>query len=281
MNNLKKELDFYLYVTPDFFDRKTNLVHIECLRAYAHIFDQAVFYLSLDDINNLELIKKVEQELLSLPFNGNVSFVIHKNDDLRESGVFANELVQKMKTEDKLIFFAHGKGYTNLDMYEERSMLEWLVGCYYLSLNFMEEVNFCINSNNRTFTAYGSFPLIDKKEYTPSVLAEPDANYYLGRIKYHWCYSGTFFWVNTVRLREYMRMFDVGYPEIFDRYYSEKFLGNILPQNCNITGHNNFLLYAGNNMYNNGVAEMCLWTILKEGDEFEKYSKFYDKVTNV
>ena len=99
MNNLKKELDFYLYVTPDFFDRKTNLVHIECLRAYAHIFDQAVFYLSLDDINNLDLIKKVEQELLSLPFNGNISFVIHKNDDLRESGVFANELVQKMKTE--------------------------------------------------------------------------------------------------------------------------------------------------------------------------------------
>ena len=68
---------------------------------------------------------------------------------------------------------------------------------------------------------------------------------------------------------------------MFDRYYSEKFLGNILPQNCNATGHNNFLLYAGNNMYNDGVAEMCIWTILKTEEAFEKYNEFYNMVTNV
>ena len=281
MDGLKKELVFYFYITPDFFERKTNLVHLKCLEKYANIFDSAVFYLSLDDISDIELIKKVEQTLLSLPFNGNISFVIHQNDDLRESGVFVKEVLDKIKNENSLLFFAHGKGFTNLDVYEERSMLEWLVGCYYLSLNFMDDVEYCINTNYRTWLTYGSFPLIDQKKYTPEILAEPGANYYLGRIKYHWCYSGTFFWINTIRLREYVKMFDIEYPEIIDRYYSEKFLGNVFPQNCNATGYNNFLLYAGNNMYNDGVAESCLWAILKDEDKINQYNEFYNEVTNV
>lgn len=281
MKNIKKELLFYFYITPDFFERKTNLVHLECLKRYAYIFDSAVFYLSLDDISNVNLIKRVEQAILELPFNGNISFVLHENDDLRESGVFVNEILEKIKKENKLLFFAHGKGFTNLDTYEERSMLEWLVGCYYLSLNFMDDVLYNIDGNARTWITYGSFPLIDEKEYSPEVLAEPGANYYLGRIKYHWCYSGTFFWVNAIRLREYIRMFNLSYPEIFDRYYSEKFLGNIFPLECNATGYNNFLLFAGNNMYNDGVAESCIWSILNSEEAINNYNKFYNEVTNV
>ena len=76
-------------------------------------------------------------------------------------------------------------------------------------------------------------------------------------------------------------MFDIEYPEAFDRYYSEKFLGNILPQNCNAVGYNNFLLYAGNNMYNDGVAEKCMWSILKDEEKINAYNEFYNEVTNV
>lgn len=281
MDNLKKELVFYFYVTPDFFERKTNLVHLKCLEKYAHIFDVTSFYLSLDDTNNIELIKKVEQALLALPFNGNVSFVIHQNDSLRESAVFGKEILAKIKTEDRLLFFAHGKGFTNLDDYDERSMLQWLVGCYYLSLNFMDETEYTINGNDRTWLTYGAFPLIDRKVYTPEVLAMPGANFYLGRIKYHWCYSGTFFWINTLRLRDYMRMFDIDYPEVLDRYYSEKFLGNIFPLTCNATGHNNNLLFAGNNMYNDGTAENCVKFVLENEESINAYYEFYNEVTNV
>ena len=281
MNNLKKELVFYLYITEDFFERKTNLVHLQCLKYYAPIFDKATFYISTDDTSNVGLIKSVEERILSLPFNGNISFVVHENDDLRESSIFCKEVLEKIKNEDCLLFFAHGKGFTNLDTYEERSMLEWLVGCYYLSLNDIDDVELMINSNERTFSAYGSFPLVDKREYTPEVLSQPGSNYYLGRIKYHWCYSGTFFWVNTVKIRQYMRMFNIDYPEIFDRYYSEKFLGNIFPQNGNATGYSNFLLFAGNNMYNDGIAESCIHAILNDEEKINEYNDFYNKVTNV
>lgn len=277
--DLKKELVFYFYVTEDFFERKTNLVHLECLKEYAHIFDCATFYISVDDTENIEIIKKVEQRILSLPFNGNITFVVHKNDELRESGVFANEVLNKIKNEDSLLFFGHGKGFTNLDMYEERSMLEWLVGCYYLSFCFLDEMNYFINSNERTWFMYGSFPLVDFNKYTPEILSSPKANLYLGRIKYHWCYSGTFFWINTIRMREYIKMFDLEYPEIYDRYYSEKFLGNMFPLTNNACGHNNYLLYAGNNMYNDGVAEGCIQSILKTDKEINKYNEFYEKVT--
>ena len=281
MDSLKKELVFYFYVTDDFFERKTNLVHLECLKRYAHVFDNSTFYISVDDVNNTELIRRVEQKLLSLPFNGNISFVVHKNDDLRESAVFSKELIDKIKNDDCLLFFGHGKGFTNLDVYEERSMLQWLVGCYYLSLNVMDNVERAINSNERTWITYGSFPLFDQRKYTPEFLAEPGANLYLGRIKYHWCYSGTFFWINTPRLRGFIKMFDIEYPDLYDRYYSEKFLGNMIPQTSNATGHNNFLLYAGNNMYNDGVAEECIKAILKDENSIKEYYDFYNEVTNV
>lgn len=276
---MKKHLIFYLYVTDDFFERKTNLVTIECLRRYSYIFDCADFYLSLDDTNNYELIQRIEALIIELGFKREISFHIHQNDSFRESKVFKEELVDKLKEmDDEIVFFAHGKGFTNLEQYEENSMIHWLLGCYYLSLEFVEEAEALITGMN-TFSAYGSFPLVlEKRQLGGDLLAKEEL--YLGRIKYMWCYSGTFFWINPPKIVDHMAIFGQEIPKIFDRYYSEKFLGNVMSYPSNATGHHLRYLYSGNNMYNDGVAESCIQFILGEPEEIADYYKFREEILN-
>ena len=273
---MKKRLIFYLYITDDFFERKTNLVNIECLRRYSYIFDIADFYLSVDDVNNYELINKIENIIINLGFKKDVSFHIHQNDSYRESAIVKSEIADKLETLEDVVFFGHGKGFTNLEQYDEDSMIHWLLGCYYLSLEFYEEAIAMITGMN-TFSTFGSFPLVLEKRTHPDsdILAMDEL--YLGRIKYGWCFSGTFFWLNPPKIYDHMHIFGEKVPKIFDRYYSEKFLGNIMSYNANATGHKLRYLYSGNNMYNDGVAESCIQFILSEG-EIPAYYKFRDEI---
>lgn len=270
---MKKKLIFYFYITPDFFERKTNLVNVECLRYYSQIFDDIVIYLSLNDTADYELIRRIEEIFIKFPHKGNISFKIHKNDDFRESIVLKEAIADRLQEEDSLIFFAHGKGFTNLEQYDEESMLHWLIGCYYLSLNFLDEVEYSIDGNDRIWSCYGAFPLVQKDK----IGIEDDywEHRYLGSIKYQWCYSGTFFWINPKRLWMAVRNYDIEMPKLFDRYYSEKFLGNLVPFNNYGTGHNNFHLYGNNNMYNKGVALECIKAIIPTEKEQEEYMNFY------
>lgn len=270
---------FYLYITDDFFERKTNLCHLECLRHYIHIFDAVDFYLSIDDVNNYELINKIEKTILDFNFGKDICFYIHHNDDYRESVIVKEQIADKLKTMDnEIVFFAHGKGYTNLEMYEETSMLHWLIGCYYLSLEFMDEVSELLDGGN-TFISYGSFPLVlDKKSLPDDYLLTNEL--YLGRIKYGWCYSGTFFWLYPDKLVSHMEIFRQEFPKLFDRYYSEKFLGNVMSYKSNATGHALKYLFPNNNMYNNGVAEDCIRFLLGDDESISKYYDFFNKIIN-
>lgn len=275
---MNKKLLYYLYVTPDFFERITNLVNVECLREYAHIFDEAVIYLSLDDVNDIETIKKVEHLFLDLGFNGNITFKIHQNDSYRESAIVKSEIADKLYETEGLIFFGHGKGFTNLDRgYDKISMLHWIVGNYYLSLEFAQEGVDLITGMN-TFCTYGSFPLVLHREqpYANDLLGKSEL--YLGRIKYNWCFSGTFFWLNPGKLYDHLAIFHQEIPRIFDRYYSEKFLGNVMSYECNATGHNLIYLWPNNNMYDDGVAEDCIRFILHDEESMRKYYDFFNNI---
>ena len=278
-NRSRKILIYYLYITDDFFSRITNLANIECLRRYSWIFDEARIYLSIDDVNNFELINKIEHLFIDMGFNGNVSFVIHKNDEYRESRIVKEQIADNLKQYgEDLIFFAHGKGFSNLDTgYDKESMLHWVVGCYYMSLEFANEGIGLITGMN-TFSTYGSFPLVmKKKKKMPGDYLTKDEQY-LGRIKYHWCFSGTFFWLNPAKLYDHLAIFRQETPLIFDRYYSEKYLGNVMSYESNATGHNLIYLWGTNNMYNDGVAESCIRFILREDEAIEKYYEFYRSI---
>ena len=275
----RKILVYYIYITDDFFERITNLANIECLKRYSHIFDEARIFLSIDDVENLELIAKIEHLFVDMWFNGNIKFTVHKNDEYRESRIVKEEIADSLKSYgEDLVFFAHGKGFSNLDTgYDKESMLHWIIGCYYLSLGFNEEATNLITGMN-TFSAYGSFPLImnGEKKMHGDYLAKDEL--YLGRIKYHWCYSGTFFWLNPAKLYDHMNIFGVETPLIFDRYYSEKYLGNVMSYESNACGHNLIYLWHNNNMYNDGVAESCVRFILRDEDAINRYYEFYNSI---
>ena len=278
---MRKILLYYLYITDDFFERLANLVNIECLRKYSHIFDEARIFLSIDDKNNYGLINKVEHLFIDLGFRGNVKFIIHQNDDFRESRIVKSEIADKLRDYgEDLIFFAHGKGYSNLDTgYDKTSMMHWIIGCYYLSLEFAKEGTDLITGMN-TFSTFGSFPLVmrGEKEMPGDYLTKDEQ--YLGRIKYHWCFSGTFFWLNPAKLYDHLAIFGQETPLIFDRYYSEKYLGNVMSYECNATGHNLMYLWGNNNMYNDGVAESCVRFLLHTDEAFDRYMAFYNEILN-
>ena len=204
-----------------------------------------------------------------------MSFVIHQNDEWRESAVLKEYLVDRLNSINDMIFFAHGKGFTNLEQYEEDSMIHWLLGCYYLSLEFMDEVDSILEGTS-TFSTYGSFPLVMNKKDTNDDYLDPN-DIYLGRIKYGWCYSGTFFWINPSRLTDHLAVFKQETPRIHDRYYSEKFLGNVMSYPSNATGHHYRYLFSSNNMYNDGVAESCIKFILDES-EYAEYYRFREEI---
>ena len=114
--------------------------------------------------------------------------------------------------DNELIFFAHNKGVSNVGTYDERQIYAWVCGMYYYSLNFKEEVDYKLVG--RKFFSFGSF--LTKND-------EPEKCN-----KYGWYYIGTFFWINCVKLRNYMSIHGINLPEMADRYYDEEFLGNII-----------------------------------------------------
>ena len=271
-----KKLIYYFYLTPDFKANVANRINFECLRRYAHVFDCADIYLSLNDTSNTDLIQEAEHMFVSMPFNGNISFKVVENTKYCESKIIKEEILDKVGTLDCLVFFAHAKGYKSVfdNRNDSENVKKWIVGCYFLSLEYISEMErFIGDCTEYSFSAYGSFPVF----YPDGKIKESELNewdkIFPGNIKYNWYYSGTFFWLNTVKFYNYMHVFSPELPKLDNRYFGERMLGNIFPIDRNGFGHNERSLYPCN-FYNKGVVDSSLDFIL-EGEEHDRFNEFY------
>ena len=274
---MTKRLIYYFYLTKNFKENRANRINLECLRRYANIFDRSDVYLSLDDTSDMDLIHEAEAEFLSMPFNGNISFTVIKNGRFCESDVIKHEIVDKLDTLDSLVFFAHAKGYTNINVYKDTNLdgiQKWIVGCYFLSLSYMDEVEKYIDGEN-SISVYGSFPVCAQKKITEDDLSE-FTNIFPGYIRNNWYYSGSFFWINTSKLYNFIHVFSPEMPKMVDRYYGERFLGNLFKFERNGQSHNNRYMFPCN-FYNPGIVDNALDFIL-EGDEHEQFNEFYNEI---
>lgn len=275
---MKKKLIYYFYLTDDFKENRANKINFRCLKRYANIFDEADIYISIDDDKNFALIKEAEKVFLGLPFNGNISFRVRINDsNYCEAEVIKSELLDKIDTLDCLVFFGHAKGYSNFKTYPENmeDIQKWIIGNYYLSLEHMDEVVESISENSYYSTSvFGSFPIVSNEKIKESDFSDWN-KIFPGRIKYNWFYSGCFFWVNTMRLYNYINIFSPSMPKMCDRYFGERLLGNIFPYTRNATAHRNMYLYPCN-FYNRGVISRSLGFIL--GEELEDFNKLYNEI---
>lgn len=276
---LCKKLIYYFYLTKNFEKNRANRINFKCLSRYAGVFDEAEIYLSLDDTDDYDLIRSAEKVFISMPFRGNISFKVVKNTVYCESAIFKKEVVDKVDILDCLLFFAHAKGYTNLDTYPDRveDLQKWIIGCYYLSLENVKEIENSIGpSSTCSEFVYGSFPIVAGKKIQQSEFKDFN-KIFPGEIKYNWFYSGCFFWINTEKLCNFINVFSPAIPKMANRYFGERFFGNTFQYERNATGFGSMYLYPCN-FYNLGVVSDSLKFIL--GDKINEFNNVYDEIVN-
>ena len=264
---MKKTLLYYFYIDKN--DYYYTDIHLSCLRYYSDIFDEVKICLSIDDINDFSTIKNYQEKFLCI-FNKtkkDITFIIQENTFyLGESLFFYNELVKKLN-EYELVFYCHGKRDGTLkliiDSKEELFKLTslWIVGCYYLSLNFMEEVKNTIEQDSKSDVFYGSYLMnINNLGFEETVFSDN--------------YCGTFFWINCKKLYSTIKTYNLEIPEVASRYYSEQFPSYILKSGK--TSHDSIILDSIN-IYNE--VERC--TKESCGNEYNDFLEFYNRIINI
>jgi hypothetical protein len=63
---MKKKLVFYFYITRENVNSEVYRVHYACLEKYIGIFDEVLFVISVDDVNDFELINSFEHRLTDI-----------------------------------------------------------------------------------------------------------------------------------------------------------------------------------------------------------------------
>lgn len=219
-----KKLVFNFFIAKNWRENSVYNVHFKCLEYYKDCFDEAYFALSLEDPQDLDSLVEVRQKLINIFSNlKRIEFETVENTPYCECPVFKKEVVDRLG-QDGLVFFGHLKGVMNIDIHTEEWTHGWIYSLYYLSLNeeykkpgFIERM---LIKEIQVYS-YGSFLTeFEAEEKTWS--------------KYSWYYMGTFFWINSKRIKEYIVNNNVQLPQIADLYYAENFLGNLYPifSNC-------------------------------------------------
>lgn len=205
--DVKKRLIFHFYAGKDYRTNRAVLIHLECLKHYHKVFDEALFCVAVDDVNDSELITSVETDICKCGFK-DLHFKVVQNDIYREARTFYDEIIAKIDVLDGMTFFGHTKGYTNykdLPYFATSDKLDsWITGLYYFSLEFASEAELHLFGQPFFNVFYGSFlTYCEKDSYNKSFIY----------------YSGTFFWTNALRLlkntKEMPLLDDLGYAERF------------------------------------------------------------------
>jgi len=261
---IKKRLIFHFYITDNIFSSKISNLHFKCLSKYSGIFDEAIFVLSIDDINKNELIAYVKKRLIDCGFFKNVSFHVVQNSYLRESETFYNYVADKLNELDGLTFFGHSKGVGNeVEGKANESVVEWIKAAYFLNFNYISEMETLLIGSPYSIT-YGALKCSwDEIE---------------NRNK--WIYSGTFFWVNAQRMANYAEKNNLKISAPNNRYYSETFCGEILPLMYESVSHEAYYLFGEGckNWYNNSFLYIDYF-LVTENDK-EEYKKFKEELSD-
>ena len=146
----------------------------------------------------------------------------------------------------------------------EHFVLTWIVGCYYLSLENIKEVEDCLYYDP-TALSFGSFL---------AQLKSPEGQEMKQLGKYKWYYVGNFFWINSKKLKNYNDRNKVIPPLLGDRYYAENILANLFPLNiqgqATFAGSKNFSYYI---KYDDSFLNICdLISVVYKNDSDAIYS---------
>ncbi len=269
---MKKRLIFNFYIDNEWKENHINKIHFYCLNYFKSAFDEIIFMVSLNDINNEELIYDFEKYVMSLTLCTNIQFKIKENHVLREAKNFYDEIALKLSELDGLTFFAHNKGITNYisPYYEPKEIEMWVTSMYYGCLSRVSEMEYELTDARRL--AYGTLLDIINLNKDDDPLFFDSMGLWLGERRYF--YMGTFFWMNCPMIDYYMHNNNVHLPMLVDRWYAENFFSNIF----DVYHCASFDMRKTFNYVDGGARNIMSIIEFSFGDELGKYFDFHNKV---
>lgn len=165
-----------------------HLYHLNLMKILCNEFHNIDMILNVDDINNIELIENTKNKILEITKLNNINFIVcQNNSELREGYAYIKYFIDRLSTfdENELVFFGHTKGLTsnidgiNIDINNTK---EWIKLMYWENLHNFNYVDQELIENNNV--CFGSIYCYDQSNY----------------VKYHWQYTGSFYWVHPQRL---------------------------------------------------------------------------------
>lgn len=209
---MKKTLVYHLYIDCDYKnDDIIYKLHSECLKSFKYVFDNVKIVISVDDINDREIIKWGIKWVNNI-FNGiPIEISITKNSSYREAMTFYNKVLKNV--DDELVFFFHDKGVTNFkDPKKVDSVFIWICAIYYYALNPLCDTVKLLEDGSKTMCG----PLLFNQY-------NGDDNEYCKPF-----YAGAGYWLNVKSLRNLEKMGIVPTLECNNRFLAEKYPGMVL-----------------------------------------------------
>lgn len=249
----KKRLIFSFYAFDGYNDNMAIKLHLQCLKHYANVFDEALFVILVDDINNKDLVNEIKKKLIDCGFN-DISFKVRKNTGYCEAKTFLDEIVCNMKYLDGLTFFGHTKGSTNVQNKDAviESIEAWILGMYFLNLEYIDEVESTLTDmGERFFGAFLSCFPYSKNKYRQ--------------------YNGTFYWLNCLAIYDDYKSGWIEIPKSIDnRGFAERFPFTLYKDSTVRYGsHGCFFIIDPDNFYRN--SHNLIKFLLDDVDRYEQF----------
>lgn len=208
---MKKKLVFHLYCDKDWENNLSLKLHFVCLKHYLSIFDEILIVLSTDFESDV-FLTDIKRKIITELNHKNITIKTVKNTVYREAKTFYDEVINT--DYEGIVFFAHSKGYTNFNpetRYNKKYIIEWIIGCYWLSLEFLNEAeaSLCRSTKQNNGLFYGSFKLVNKN----------------GSVYMNSAYMGAFYWTNVRELKKYFSWENKDIPKLCSRMSAEEFPG--------------------------------------------------------
>lgn len=268
---ITKRLVYHFYAPEGFETHPVYRIHQYLLKKYNEIFNEALFVIAVDNIDDKEQIKKAKTFLLECDFN-NIEFRVEKNDYLYEVSTFDKYILQKLDALDGMTFFAHSKGIK--DYHEGEKSIEaiymWIFSLYYLSLKFYKEGEKMMFATSEDACFFGGL-LAKYKEKERIDKHFPKNNA---------MYIGTFYWMNCKQIYSAHKN---EIPYVYNRFYAENFPGSIChPYNFELYSHNYMMVkgeFTENNPIFRSVEETIKYAeVLLTDDEFVEFKEEYNEM---
>ena len=206
---------------------KINELHLECLKNYNTRFNESIMVLSCDDLSD-PYIEEFKRKIYDIGLTGDIHIKIVENNIIyREAITYNNEILFKMDELDGITFFAHNKGTSRYDMDnhdKEELLKQWIVFMYFMNLEDFNHVRHHLSTP--VALCYGTM-----------LYHNNDNTFYFN--KHNWAYLGSFQWLNTKKIFDYIGKKKTSY----DPADAELYIPNYIPFNTEMV-RSYFTCYA-------------------------------------